>query len=85
MAKFNVGDKVAMPGIPVVVERCSRSAPATTDPAARWGEETFRFTDPGGLGDDWMHTSEFEKAEALFAERGWGPRAIDDEYPKVGT
>ena len=26
------------------------------------GAETFRFKDPISLGDDWMHTSEFEKA-----------------------
>ena len=23
------------------------------------GRETFRFNDPGGLGDDWMHADDF--------------------------
>lgn len=61
MSKFKIGDKVQMPGVPIVVtvtglgvcedgERCPL------------GPETFSFEDPGGLGEDWMHTSEFEQA-----------------------
>lgn len=61
MPKFEIGDKVQMPGvpIPVVVE-----AFGTCDdgPACPFGEETFSFQDPGGLGTDWMHTGQFEKA-----------------------
>jgi hypothetical protein len=60
MAKFEVGDQVAMPGIPVTVTVLSFG---TCDDGAGCplGEETFSFQDPGGLGEDWMHTSEFEK------------------------
>ncbi len=59
MPKFEIGDKVQMPGVPFVVEvleigQCE-DVPDCELP------ETFRFADPGGRGDDWMHTSEFER------------------------
>lgn len=61
MSKFQIGDKVQMPGAPFVVTvlelgECD-DAPQCDAP------ETFRFKDPGGLGDDWMHTAEFELAQ----------------------
>lgn len=61
VAKFNIGDKVAMPGIPVpvVVEAFGTCEDGTECPFG--DEETFAFQDPGGLGTDWMHTSQFEK------------------------
>lgn len=58
MAKFNVGDKVRMPGVPIVVEVLEVGQCRDQDCT----EETFRFNDPGGLGEDWMHTAEFERA-----------------------
>lgn len=60
MSKFNVGDKVQMPGVPFVVEVLEIG---TCDDARCEDRETFRFKDPGGLGDDWMHTAEFELAQ----------------------
>jgi len=57
MAKFAVGDRVAMPGVPVIVQVLQVSA--CTEEGCT--EETFRFKDPAGLlGDDWAHSSEFE-------------------------
>jgi hypothetical protein len=61
VAKFEIGDKVRMPGVPFVVEVQEIGA-CDDGPGCPLGAETFRFSDPGGLGDDWMHTSEFEKA-----------------------
>lgn len=61
MRKFAVGDKVQMSGVPIVVEVTGLG---TCEDGARcpFGIETFSFNDPGGLGEDWMHESEFEKA-----------------------
>lgn len=59
MAKFEVGDRVQMPGVPFTVEVLEIGA--CEDDPCDLGGETFRFKDPGGLGDDWMHSSEFEK------------------------
>lgn len=59
MSKFKVGDKVAMRGVPFVVEVLEIG---TCDERGCTDVETFRFKDPGGQGDDWMHTSEFEPA-----------------------
>lgn len=63
MSKFEVGDKVRMidmiptPAVEVLeLGTCG-------DADCRFGGETFRFTDPGGQGDDWMHVEEFERAE----------------------
>jgi hypothetical protein len=66
MAKFDVGDQVAMPrprasrGVPIVV---TVTGLGTCDdgPDCPLGPETFSFQDPGGLGEDWMHTSQFER------------------------
>lgn len=60
MAKFNVGDEVQMPGVPFVVEVLEIGT-CEDVPDCDLGGETFRFKDPGGLGDDWMHTAEFER------------------------
>jgi hypothetical protein len=61
MTKFEIGDRVQMPGVPFVVEVLEIGT-CDEGPECSFGPETFRFKDPGGLGDDWMHTSEFEKA-----------------------
>ena len=61
MPKFEVGDKVQMPGVPVTVEVLEIGV-CEDGESCPLGAETFRFNDPGGLGADWMHTSEFEKA-----------------------
>lgn len=58
MSKFQVGDKVQMPGVPFVVEVLEIGV---CDDCESRGE-TFRFKDPGGQGDDWAHADEFEKA-----------------------
>lgn len=62
MTKFKVGDKVQMPGVPFVVEVLEIGV--CEDQPCDLGDATFRFKDPGGLGDDWMHASEFEKVPA---------------------
>lgn len=62
MAKFEVGDQVRMPGVPFVVTVLEIGT-CQDGPGCPLGPETFRFSDPGGLGDDWMHVSEFEKVE----------------------
>lgn len=59
MPKFEIGDKVQMPGVPFVVEVLEIG---TCDNPDCEEPETFRFADPGGNGDDWMHTCEFERA-----------------------
>lgn len=61
MSKFKVGDKVQMPGVPMVVEvldieECEDGG------GCDLGGELFKFNDPGGMGEDWMHSSEFELA-----------------------
>jgi hypothetical protein len=58
MGKFEIGDRVQMPGVPFVVE-VLEFGPCGDDDCH---EQTFRFKDPGGAGDDWAHVSEFEKA-----------------------
>jgi hypothetical protein len=60
MAKFEIGDAVQMEGVPIVVEVLEIGT-CDEGPECPLGPETFRFSDPGGLGDDWMHTSQFEK------------------------
>lgn len=55
MAKFEIGDRVAMPDVPMVVEVLEFGVCKD----AGCGRETFRFNDPGGLGEDWMHADEF--------------------------
>lgn len=61
MTKFEVGDMVEMPGIPIppvkvlAVRTCE-------DLNCRYKDkEVFEFEDPGGMGRDIMHTSEFRK------------------------
>lgn len=61
LSKFQVGDWVVMPDVPVppvqvlAVKRCE------DERCPYDGQEVFKFNDPGGLGEDWMHTAEFEK------------------------
>ena len=57
MPKFKIGDRVQMPGVPLVV---TVEALDTCDDDG-CNEEMLKFTDPGGQGEDWMHASEFEK------------------------
>lgn len=59
MPKFEIGDKVQMPGVPFVVEVLEIGV--CEDARCEFGGETFRFKDPGGQGDDWEHTAMFEK------------------------
>lgn len=54
-----IGDKLRMPGVPIVVE-VLEIKPCDEHPCPLGGGDLFRFTDPGGLGDDWAHVSEFE-------------------------
>jgi hypothetical protein len=62
VSKFEIGDKVKMPGVPFTfVVEVLELAPCEEDGCEFGDGEIFRFKDPGGLGDDWMHTSEFEK------------------------
>lgn len=63
MSKFEIGDKVRMTGVPVTVEVTGFGTCEDGD-GCPLGAETFSFQDPGGLGTDWMHTSEFQKVEA---------------------
>ncbi len=60
MSKFEIGDKVQMPGVPFVVEvlefgDCEEGGDCDA------GGETFRFKDPESGEDDWMHSEEFER------------------------
>jgi len=57
MAKFEIGDKVIMPGTPIIVEVLEIGVCVDDDGC---GDEIFRFNDPSGLGEDWMHSNEFE-------------------------
>lgn len=59
MAKFNVGDRVQMPGVPFVV-KVLELGQCDDAPGCDLGDETFRFADPQTGADDWMHTSDFE-------------------------
>lgn len=60
MSKFNIGDKVRMPGVPFIVE--VRELKACDEPGCEMGDgEVFRFADPETGEDDWMHTAEFER------------------------
>ncbi len=67
MAKFNVGDRVKMPDIPMVVEVLELGV--CDDEPCELGSETFRFQDPFSLEFDWLHTSEFELAPKNAAAR----------------
>lgn len=62
MPKFEIGDKVQMPGVPIVVA-VTGFGKCDDGPECPLGEETFSFQDPGGAGEDWMHVSEFEKVK----------------------
>jgi hypothetical protein len=60
MARFEVGDTVQMPGIPIRVKvlelgTCEDGADCDL------GGEMFRFKDPQSGEDDWYHSAEFVK------------------------
>jgi hypothetical protein len=57
--KFDIGDRVRMPGVPFVVEVLEFGACDERWCAER---ETFRFKDPQTGEDDWMHVRDFEVA-----------------------
>jgi hypothetical protein len=61
VSKFEVGDRVQMPGIPIPPVEVLELAHCEEEGCEFGDGEIFRCKDPGGLGDDWMHTSEFEK------------------------
>ncbi len=63
MTKFEVGDRVEMPGVPLTVV-VTEVGTCNDGPGCPLGGEVFQFDDPGGLGPDWMHSSEFELATA---------------------
>jgi hypothetical protein len=62
MAKFEIGDKVQMPGIPFVVTVLEIGT-CEEGENCPFGLETFRFQDPDGHGNDWAHTSKFEAVQ----------------------
>lgn len=63
MAKFQVGDKVQMDGVPLIVEVLELGACEDPRCDIDGGDgETFRFVDPETGEDDWMHTASFELA-----------------------
>lgn len=63
MSKFAIDDMVEMPGIPIPpvkvleIKKCEEPGCPFQD------QEVFRFKDPAGVGEDWMHTAEFELAQ----------------------
>lgn len=62
MSEFKIGDRVSMPGVPFVVEVLEIGT--CEEPDCHGDDaEIFRFKDPGGQGDDWMHSTEFVKAD----------------------
>jgi len=63
MAEFEIGDMVVMPGVPIAVQ-VLEIRPCQDGADCSLGGEVFRFDDPGGLGADWMHTSEFKKVDS---------------------
>lgn len=62
MSKFKVGDHVAQLGVPFIVEVLEIGECDEVECHGDRDREIFRFKDPGGLGDDWMHTSDFDLA-----------------------
>jgi len=59
--KFNIGDHVAMPGVPIVVEVLEFGICWEDQECSLGASTTFRFKDPQTGQDDWMHVIEFEK------------------------
>lgn len=56
--RFSVGDRVQMPDVPFVVV-VTGVGTCEDGPECRLGPDIFSFEDPGGLGTDWMHMSDF--------------------------
>ncbi len=66
MAKFGIGDRVRMIGVPIVVEVLEFDTCPDATPEygmCDFGGELFRFRDPQTGESDWMHTSDFERVE----------------------
>lgn len=59
---FAVGDRVRMPGVPIVVEVLAIVPEGCGEPGC--DRPTFRFADPTGAGDDEAHCDDFEKVTA---------------------
>jgi hypothetical protein len=59
MPKFDIGDNVQMPGVPIAVKVLEFGT--CNDDDCEFGGETFRFDDPGTGEADWSHVAEFEK------------------------
>ncbi|MEV0214399.1 hypothetical protein [Micromonospora sp. NPDC050695] len=57
MPKFAINDRVQMPGVPFTVTVLEIGQDDEVG-------EVFKFLDPGGQGEDWMPTAEFEKVRA---------------------
>lgn len=55
--KFEVGDRVKMPGVPIVVEV---SGFGICDEEGCLQPDLFCFRDPVTGEEDWMHVAEFE-------------------------
>jgi hypothetical protein len=62
MAKFEVGDWVVMPKVPLPPVQILAIRRCEDENCPYPGQEVFDFQDPHGPGVDSMHTSEFEKA-----------------------
>ena len=61
MSLFEVGEKVHMPGLPLVVEVLEVGPACQECLAVAPGDHpVFRFTDPVTGVDDWMHCAEFQ-------------------------
>jgi hypothetical protein len=62
MSGFKVGDRVEMPGVPVVVTVLEVKTGGCGHPGC--DREEFRFADPESGEDDWMHSDEFRLASS---------------------
>jgi hypothetical protein len=60
MSKFNVGDRVIMPGTPYILDVLEIGECEEGD-GCEFGPELFRFADPETSVNDWMHSSMFVK------------------------
>jgi len=61
MPRFEIGDRVQMPGVPITVEVLEIGECEDAGFGCCTWPETFRFKDPQTGEDDWCHTDEFEK------------------------
>lgn len=63
MSKFQVGDRVQMPGVPFVVTVLEIGTCEDEGGCEFGPPELFRFKDPESGEDDWMHSYDFEKVQ----------------------